>query len=147
MHGQSKVKKTKKQTMLAFLQSMSEKTTLSKIKNEVMPKKAGGNRQDSDIVWDGLEFYFKDLKGEGTVRELSAKQGCGTDLQCLRMKVIENLNVFDEEMLKQLQVLAAAMHNPPFNSLKDWFTPITSMVRLIALKLTVSKLGLFKKYL
>ena len=78
---------------------MSEQTTLKKISTEVRAKKAGGNRQDSDIVWDALEVYFKDLESEGTVKELAAKQGCGTNLQCLRMKVLENLNLFDEGML------------------------------------------------
>ena len=146
MPEQSKVKKQtkKKQKMWGFLQSMSEQTTLKKITTEVLPKKAGGNRQDSDIVWDGLEFYFG-LKGEGTVKELSAKQGCGTDLQCLRMKVMQHLNVFDEEMLAQLQAIVAHMHNPPYNSLKDWFTLITAAVRKS--KLSVVKKELFKRYM
>ena len=90
MPGQnSKTKKTMPYVWKAFLATLADEHNLKRISNQVRPKKAGGNRQDSDLVWDALESYFKDLTGEGTVKELAAKQGCGTDLQCLRMKVLE----------------------------------------------------------
>ena len=37
------------------------------------------------------------------------------------------------------------MHNPPFNSLKDWFTPITAAVKKS--KMSAVKKELFKKYM
>ena len=68
MPGQKSKSKKMAYVWTAFLTTLSNE--LKKISNQVRPKKAGGrNRQDSDLVWDALEFYFEDLKGEGTVTE------------------------------------------------------------------------------
>ena len=127
-----------KRKWVAFLSSLTDQTTLNTISTEVRPVKKGGNRRDSSLVWDAPEFYFG-FSGDGTVKELATAQGCGTDLQCLRQKVLEDLDVFDENMLSQLQQLVSHMHNPPFNSLKDWFTPIMAAVKKFPLKKEVFK--------
>jgi len=60
---------------------------------------------------------------------MKADQGCTTDLKCLRDEVIRNLDEFDESMLKSLRRIVTAMNLPPYNSLKDWFTPINNAAK------------------
>jgi hypothetical protein len=121
MSSQSKSTPARTETFTAFLEELSSEETRLKIHREATPPEGRSRRLDSDTLWDALEKHFP---LDGSDRAKLKRQGCRTDLSCLRKVVIENLDVLDEEMLKNVQLIAAAAHLPPYNSLKDWFTPV-----------------------
>ena len=114
--------------MEKFLTELDDEKTLLKIQHECTPDPPRKSRLDSNTVWDALEKHFS-LYGDGTKNELKRDQGCSSDTTCFQMEVIKRRKKFPknngEEMLKSVQRIAAAMHLPPYNSLKDWFVPIT----------------------
>lgn len=108
--------------MESFLAELDDEKTLLLIQEECRPEPPRKRRLDSDIVWDALETHFALEGSSGTKLK---EQGCTTDLKCLRDEAIRQLEVFDEDMLKALRRIVTAMNLPPYNSLKDWFTPVT----------------------
>ena len=112
--------------MEEFLRDLDDEKTLLKVQEECRPGPNRTRRLDSDTVWDSLEAHFN---LDGSSRAKMKEQGCTTDLKCLRDEVIRHLDEFDEPMLKSLRKIVAAMNLPPYNSLKDWFTPINNAAK------------------
>ena len=113
-------------TFTAFLAELSSEATRLKINSEATPPEGRSRRLDSDTLWDALEKHFP---LDGSDRAKLKAQGCDTDLSCLRKVVIENLDVLDEEMWKDVQQIAVAAHLRPYNSLKDWFPPVNKAAK------------------
>lgn len=109
-----------KKNMLAFVKELAGEDILLRINNESVPEAPRKNRMDSKTLWKALNKHF------GFSSEPSDKhaQGCRNDLSCLRLRVIEDIDILDEEMLQGIQRIVTSASLPPFNSLKDWFSPV-----------------------
>lgn len=101
--------------MSAFVERLDHPSVLAEIRKESEPVPPRKIRSCSKIITDALLIYFGAAGKRDTIT--------------LRNVIISMLAEMTEPILASLQRIITAMHLPPYNSLKYFFTPIKNAAK------------------